>query len=74
METNLKVTDLVSNSRKKDIFNDAATRSKISRHLTDINDTITEDDIRNIKVSIADTRFQYLVGNTNTSNNSNRSL
>lgn len=34
-----------------DIFNDKATRNKIDRHLLDINDVISEDDIRNIQVS-----------------------
>ena len=37
-----------------DIFNDNVTKSKIYRHLNDINDVISEDDIRNIKVSIPD--------------------
>lgn len=63
MNTNLKVTDTVAQSRTKDIFNDSATRSKISRHLTDINDTITEDDIRNIKVDIPES-FQVLTSST----------
>lgn len=31
-------------------FNDEITHQKIHRHLTDINDTITDDDIRNIKL------------------------
>ena len=34
-----------------DVFNDKATRNKIDRHLLDINDVISEDDIRNIQVS-----------------------
>ena len=29
---------------------DEVTYNKIQRHLTDINDTITEEDIRNIKI------------------------
>lgn len=33
-------------------YRDEATREKIHRHLTDINDTITEDDIRNIKIHL----------------------
>ena len=40
--------------RHHDIFNDQVTKSKINKHLLDINDTISEDDIRNIKVSIPD--------------------
>ena len=33
-------------------FYDEATKSKIDKHLTDINDTITEEDIRNINTNI----------------------
>ena len=32
------------------LFKDEVTYNKIHRHLTDINDTITEEDIRNIKI------------------------
>ena len=31
-------------------FTDVATKMKIQKHLNDINDTITEDDIRNIQL------------------------
>ena len=34
------------------LFFDKATKSKIQRHLTDINDHITEEDIRNIDTNI----------------------
>ena len=33
-------------------FYDNATKQKIDKHLTDINDTITEEDIRNINTNI----------------------
>ncbi|MBC7937444.1 MAG: hypothetical protein H7Y86_19025 [Rhizobacter sp.] len=33
-------------------FYDHPTKLKIDKHLTDINDTITEDDIRNINTNI----------------------
>ncbi len=33
-------------------FTDLSTKEKIHRHLTDINDVITEEDIRNIDTSI----------------------
>lgn len=33
-------------------FLDITTKNKIQRHLTDINDVITEEDIRNIDTSI----------------------
>lgn len=41
--------------RSINIFNDSITKRKIQNHLVDINDKITEDDIRNIKVSIPET-------------------
>ena len=52
MESNLKssIPDLLH--RHEDVFNDNVTKNKIFRHLNDINDVISEDDIRNIKVSI----------------------
>lgn len=33
-------------------YNDKLTKDKIQKHLTDITDTITEDDIRNIDTNI----------------------
>ncbi|RYE20182.1 MAG: hypothetical protein EOP51_18395 [Sphingobacteriales bacterium] len=33
-------------------YYDEATKLKIDKHLTDINDTITEEDIRNINTNI----------------------
>jgi hypothetical protein len=33
-------------------FLDVATKRKINKHLSDINDTITEDDIKNVKTDI----------------------
>lgn len=33
-------------------YSDKATKDKIQKHLTDITDTITEEDIRNIDTSI----------------------
>ena len=51
METQFKRSaELVNHNLN--IFKDDVTRNKISRHLMDINDTITEEDIRNIKVNI----------------------
>ena len=35
-----------------DLLLDKATKNKIQRHLTDINDHITEEDIRNIDTNI----------------------
>jgi tRNA U54 and U55 pseudouridine synthase Pus10 len=54
MESNFKTTDTGFKYSHFDIFNDNATKSKIYKHLIDINDTITEDDIRNVKVSFPD--------------------
>ncbi|MEO6405553.1 MAG: hypothetical protein ABIY51_15345 [Ferruginibacter sp.] len=34
------------------LFSDEITRNKIRKHLTDINDVITEDDIRNIRTEL----------------------
>ena len=54
MESNFKSSKTEFGYKPLDIFNDSVTKSKIYRHLIDINDTITEEDIRNIKVSISD--------------------
>ena len=35
-----------------EVFFDFATREKIHKHLSDINDIITEEDIRNIKTDM----------------------
>jgi hypothetical protein len=43
-------TDQVAGKEEgKDIFYDHVTKEKIRKHLSDINDVITEDDIRNVK-------------------------
>ena len=52
MESNLKSSKTGYIPMPTDVFNDNVTKSKIYRHLNDINDVISEDDIRNIKVSI----------------------
>ena len=52
MESNLKMSEAGFTYTHHDIFNDNATKSKIYRHLIDINDTISEDDIRNIIVAV----------------------
>ena len=54
MERNFKTTNAELRFASFDIFDDKATKSKIDKHLVDINDTITEDDIRNIKVSFTE--------------------
>lgn len=51
MENNLKISKQGIHYRPADVFNDRETKNKIDRHLLDINDVISEDDIRNIKVS-----------------------
>ena len=48
--------------RRMDIFNDQATRNKIYRHLCDINDVISEDDIRNVKVTITSAESNIITG------------
>jgi len=57
MESNLKSSANNSIYKPVDVFNDNVTKSKIYRHLNDINDVISEDDIRNIKVSIPGTEI-----------------
>lgn len=51
MHNKFSYTNHGSVFKPTDIFNDRATRNKIERHLLDINDVISEDDIRNIQVS-----------------------
>ena len=52
MESNFKISKNEHIYKPLDIFNDKVTKSKIYRHLVDINDIISEDDIRNIRVAI----------------------
>ena len=40
-------------------YSDEVTKQKIQRHLTDINDIITEEDIRNIDTSITVRQAQH---------------
>ena len=54
MESNFKISRNEHIYKPLDIFDDRATKNKIYRHLIDINDIISEDDIRNIKVTISD--------------------
>lgn len=51
MENKLRSSETDSFSRHISLFNDTATKTKINRHLNDINDVISEEDIRNIKVT-----------------------
>lgn len=52
MKKFLNASEVELFDKEVNIFNDAATKSKIRKHLLDINDVITEDDIRNIRVSL----------------------
>jgi hypothetical protein len=36
---------------RQEIFSDVVTKRKISKHISDINDTISEDDIKNVKTN-----------------------
>ncbi len=38
-------------------FSDVVTKRKISKHLSDINDTISEDDIKNVKTNFGNAMF-----------------
>ena len=39
----------------KDIFGDEATAEKVRRHLSDENDLITDEDLKNIKTEMSET-------------------
>mgnify|MGYP001170223707 FL=1 len=73
MENNFKISKQVFNYRPADVFNDRETKNKIDRHLLDINDVISEDDIRNIKVSfpVYDNAPRYSNSNNEGSLNNN---
>lgn len=43
---------------KVNVFNDHATKNKISRHLLDINDVISEEDIRSALVTFPETEIE----------------
>ncbi len=45
-------------------FIDEVTYNKIHRHLTDINDTITEEDIRNVKIYSYNSEVEITTHNT----------
>ncbi|MEO6187382.1 MAG: hypothetical protein ABIO82_05630 [Ginsengibacter sp.] len=47
-----KDADVNLPARRVHVFYDEATRQKINRHLSDINDTISDDDIRNVITDI----------------------
>lgn len=50
MENQKKQLEPLINWTALKAYKDEATYNKIRRHLVDINDTISEDDIRNIKI------------------------
>ena len=45
-----------ANDDKRERFKDEVTKNKIDRHLIDINDSISEEDIKNIITDISSTR------------------
>jgi hypothetical protein len=53
-------TQLLFELHNNELFLDQSTKSKIQRHLTDINDIITEEDIRNIDTSITLKAHRYI--------------
>lgn len=73
MENNLKISKQGIHYRPADVFNDRETKNKIDRHLLDINDVISEDDIRNIKVSfpVYDNKSHYSGNKSESTLNSN---
>ncbi|MBS1732478.1 MAG: hypothetical protein JST02_04195 [Bacteroidetes bacterium] len=62
MNTGIKSSAIDAGYRRTDIFNDQETRNKIYRHLCDINDVISEDDIRKVKVSITPAENNIITG------------
>jgi hypothetical protein len=53
MENHKKQLEPLINWTTLKSYKDEVTYNKIRRHLVDINDTISEDDIRNIKLFVA---------------------
>ncbi|RZM18268.1 MAG: hypothetical protein EOO88_41185, partial [Pedobacter sp.] len=49
-ETPIQATPIPGFS--SEVFSDEATKEKIRKHLSDINDVITEDDIKNVRTSM----------------------
>ena len=53
MEENKKNQQQESSGNDPDEFTDGTTKNKIDRHLHDVNDTISEKDIKNINTDIS---------------------
>ncbi len=51
MVQNEKYQELNAEYYKQEKFLDTVTRKKIKKHFTDITDTITEEDIKNVKTN-----------------------
>lgn len=51
-------------------FSDENTKNKIRKHLTDINDVISEEDIRNIKTDMGDNKSTVVKNEKEDGNNS----
>ena len=51
-------------------FTDEITKNKIRKHLTDINDVISEDDIRNIRTDLGDNKISSRKDDKEDGNNS----
>ncbi len=56
---------------KQEIFLDVVTKRKIIKHISDINDTISEEDIKNVKTNFGNLSDVYknLAGITKENNN-----
>lgn len=52
------------------LFSDEITKNKIRKHLTDINDVISEDDIRNIQTDMGGNKITPEVDEKEDGNNS----
>jgi hypothetical protein len=51
MVPNEKSQIFTTGTHSREQFSDVVTKRKISKHISDINDTITEDDIRNVQTN-----------------------
>ncbi|MEO6330806.1 MAG: hypothetical protein ABIO55_17860 [Ginsengibacter sp.] len=57
MEQNKKNKQPAPPENSPEKFKDEATKNKINQHLSDINDTISEDDIKNIITDISSSKL-----------------
>lgn len=57
MEQKEQYLELNAEYYSQEKFSDAVTKRKINKHISDINDTITEEDIRNVKTDFGSAKL-----------------